>query len=170
MNYSGLKYCDLVNGPGVRTVLFVSGCSHKCPSCHNPQTHDPCYGHPFSIDVMKDVMKSLEPEYCAGLTLSGGDPLFPDNRNEVLYIVDTVKREFGDSKSIWLYTGYTYEVLQEQVMDGDVTLKRILECVDVLIDGPFILSRKHHGLHWRGSDNQRILHLKYGKIVSEDMN
>lgn len=165
MNYSGIKYCDMMNGEGLRTVLFVSGCSHNCPSCHNPQTHDPCYGHQFTIGTMQDIMDSLSLEFCAGLTLSGGDPLYPDNRDEVMRIVETVKGEFGRSKTIWLYTGYTYGELKKQMDDGDASLRRILDCVDVLVDGPFILSRKRPGLHWRGSDNQNMLRLEHGKVV-----
>lgn len=167
MNYSGIKYCDMMNGDGLRTVLFVSGCSHHCPSCHNPQTHDPCYGHQFTIGTMTEIMESLRMEFCSGLTLSGGDPLYPDNRNEVMRIVETVKGEFGNEKTIWLYTGYTYGELKKQMDGGDVSVRRILDCVDVLVDGPFILSRKRTGLHWRGSDNQNILRLERGKVVSE---
>ena len=167
MNYSGLKYCDMMNGDGCRTVLFVSGCSHKCPSCHNPQTHDPCYGQKFTIGTMQDIMGSLRMEYCSGLTLSGGDPLYPDNREDVRHIVESVKSEFGNEKTIWLYTGYTYGELKKQIEDGDVSLRRILDCVDVLVDGPFVLSRKRTGLHWRGSDNQNMLRLEHGKVVSE---
>ena len=165
MNYSGIKYCDMMNGDGLRTVLFVSGCSHHCPSCHNPQTHDPCYGHQFTIGTMTEIMESLRMEFCSGLTLSGGDPLYPDNRNEVMRIVETVKGEFGNEKTIWLYTGYTYGELKKQMDGGDVSVRRILDCVDVLVDGPFILSRKRTGLHWRGSDNQNILRLEHGKVV-----
>ena len=165
MNYSGIKYCDMMNGEGLRTVLFVSGCSHNCPSCHNPQTHDPCYGHQFTIGTMQDIMDSLSLEFCAGLTLSGGDPLYPDNRDEVMRIVETVKGEFGRSKTIWLYTGYTYGELKKQMDDGDASLRRILDCVDVLVDGPFVLSRKRPGLHWRGSDNQNMLRLEHCKVV-----
>lgn len=165
MNYSGIKYCDMMNGEGLRTVLFVSGCSHNCPSCHNPQTHDPCYGHQFTIGTMQDIMDSLSLEFCAGLTLSGGDPLYPDNRDEVMRIVETVKGEFGRSKTIWLYTGYTYGELKKQMDDGDASLRRILDCVDVLVDGPFVLSRKRPGIHWRGSDNQNMLRLEHGKVV-----
>jgi len=116
---------------------------------------------------MQDIMDSLRMEFCSGLTLSGGDPLYPDNREEVMHIVETVKGEFGDEKTIWLYTGYTYGELKKQIEDGDVMLSRILYCVDVLVDGPFILSRKRQGLLWRGSDNQCLLRLKYGEVVSE---
>ena len=165
MNYSGIKYCDMMNGDGLRTVLFVSGCSHHCPSCHNPQTHDPRYGHQFTIGTMTEIMESLRMEFCSGLTLSGGDPLYPDNRNEVMRIVETVKGEFGNKKSIWLYTGYTWDELQKQIQDGDVTLATILRNIDVLVDGRFVLERKRLGLHWRGSDNQKILHLVNGQIV-----
>lgn len=169
MNYSGIKYCDMMNGDGLRTVLFVSGCSHHCPSCHNPQTHDPCYGHQFTIGTMTEIMESLRMEFCSGLTLSGGDPLYPDNRNEVMRIVETVKGEFGNEKTIWLYTGYTYGELKKQMDGGDVSVRRILDCVDVLVDGPFILSRKRTGLHWRGSDNQNILRLENGKVVDSGL-
>lgn len=165
MNYSGIKYCDMMNGDGLRTVLFVSGCSHHCPSCHNPQTHDPRYGHQFTIGTMTEIMESLRMEFCSGLTLSGGDPLYPDNRNEVMRIVETVKSEFGNKKSIWLYTGYTWDELQKQIQDGDVTLATILRNIDVLVDGRFVLERKRLGLHWRGSDNQKILPLVNGQIV-----
>ena len=165
MNYSGIKYCDMMNGDGLRTVLFVSGCSHHCPSCHNPQTHDPRYGHQFTIGTMTEIMESLRMEFCSGLTLSGGDPLYPDNRNEVMRIVETVKGEFGNKKSIWLYTGYTWDELQKQIQDGDVTLATILRNIDVLVDGRFVVERKRLGLHWRGSDNQKILHLVNGQIV-----
>lgn len=165
MNYSGIKYCDMMNGDGLRTVLFVSGCSHHCPSCHNPQTHDPRYGHQFTIGTMMEIMESLRMEFCSGLTLSGGDPLYPDNRNEVMRIVETVKGEFGNKKSIWLYTGYTWEELQKQIQDGDVTLATILRNIDVLVDGRFVLERKRLGLHWRGSDNQKIWHLVNGQIA-----
>lgn len=110
MNYSGLKYCDMMNGEGLRTVLFVSGCSHKCPSCYNPQTHDPCYGQQFSIGTMQEIIDSLRMEFCSGLTLTGGDPLYPDNREEVRHIVEA---EFGNEKTIWLYTGYTYGELKK---------------------------------------------------------
>lgn len=165
MNYSGIKYCDMMNGDGLRTVLFVSGCSHHCPSCHNPQTHDPRYGHQFTVSTMQSIMDSLNESWCSGLTLSGGDPLFPDNRKEVSYIVNTVKGEFGNKKSIWLYTGYTWDELQKQIQDGDVTLATILRNIDVLVDGRFVLERKRLGLRWRGSDNQKILHLVNGQIV-----
>ena len=165
MNYSGIKYCDMMNGDGLRTVLFVSGCSHHCPSCHNPQTHDPRYGHQFTIGTMTEIMESLRMEFCSGLTLSGGDPLYPDNRNEVMRIVETVKGEFGNKKSIWLYTGYTWDELQKQIQDGDITLATILRNIDVLVDGRFVVERKRLGLHWRGSDNQKILHLVNGQIV-----
>ena len=112
MNYSGIKYCDMMNGDGLRTVLFVSGCSHHCPSCHNPQTHDPRYGHQFTIGTMTEIMESLRMEFCSGLTLSGGDPLYPDNRNEVMRIVETVKGEFGNEKTIWhiRYTGFPFSI------------------------------------------------------------
>lgn len=167
MNYSGLKFCDMVNGPGLRTVLFVSGCSHHCKGCHNPQTHDPHAGLQFTIGTMTELMDSLRETWCSGLTLSGGDPLFPDNRKEVCSIVESVKSEFGASRNICLYTGYTWEELQDQIRDGDVMLHRILRNVDILIDGRFVLDRKVPGLHWRGSDNQRILHLCNGQIRRE---
>ena len=167
MNYSGIKFCDMMNGEGLRTVLFVSGCSHHCKGCHNPQTHDPCSGNTFTISTMQTIMDNLRETWCAGLTLSGGDPLYQDNRDEVLYIVKTVKGAFGDAKNIWLYTGYTWNELQSQIRDGDVTLAQILRHVDVLIDGRFIMERKKPGLRWRGSDNQCLLRLKNGKVVSE---
>ena len=114
---------------------------------------------------MQLIMDSLNESWCSGLTLSGGDPLFPDNRKEVSYIVNTVQGEFGNKKSIWLYTGYTWDELQKQIQDGDVTLATILRNIDVLVDGRFVLERKRLGLRWRGSDNQKILPLVNGQIV-----
>ncbi len=167
MNYSGIKFCDMMNGEGLRTVLFVSGCSHHCKGCHNPQTHDPYSGNTFTISTMQTIMDNLRETWCAGLTLSGGDPLYHDNRDEILYIVKTVKNAFGEGKNIWLYTGYTWDELQSQIRDGDATLAQILRHVDVLIDGRFVMERKKPGLRWRGSDNQKILRLVNGQIVRE---
>lgn len=112
MYYSDLRFCDMLNGPGLRTTLFVSGCSNKCPGCFNKETWDPCFGKPFTDDVLKLILESLSQSWCSGLTLVGGDPLFINNRSTVLYISKTVKELFP-SKTIWMYTGYTVDEIRE---------------------------------------------------------
>lgn len=154
MYYSTYRVCDMLNGEGLRTVLFVSGCSHNCKGCHNPETHNPCYGKHFTQDTLREIVKSLEEPWCSGLTLSGGDPLYIQNREEVLHIVETVRETFGQTKNIWLYTGYTLEELKDL---NDESINKILKSINVLVDGRFVLEKKKLGLQWCGSDNQRII-------------
>ena len=108
MNYANIKFYDIANGEGVRTSLFVSGCTHHCKGCFNPETWDFAYGTPFTVDTVYEIVKSLEPDYIAGLTLLGGEPFEPENQNDVLSVVRACKDRFP-KKTIWCYTGYTYE-------------------------------------------------------------
>ncbi|MCR5387818.1 MAG: anaerobic ribonucleoside-triphosphate reductase activating protein [Lachnospiraceae bacterium] len=157
MNYCGIEECSMVNGDGLRTVLWVSGCSHNCPGCHNPSTHDPNAGSKFNSEALETLLESLKEDYCSGLTLSGGDPLFPSNREEVCRIAKTVKEDFP-KKDIWLYTGYEYD---------DISSLPVLEYVDVLVTGKFIKDLLDVNYPWAGSTNQTVFRKINGKFIAE---
>ena len=125
MNYHNITKCDLKNGEGIRVVLWVSGCEHKCIGCHNPQTWDKNSGIPFDESAKLEIFEELEKDYVTGLTLSGGDPLFKMNRNEVLDLIIEVKNKFPQ-KDIWCYTGYEFDEIKD--------LEHI-KYIDVLFDG-----------------------------------
>ena len=168
MNYAGIKYCDIANGLGCRTVLFVSGCRNHCEGCFQPQTWDFGYGEPFDEKVQKEVLDSLEPYYIQGLTLLGGEPMEPENQKALLPFVKKVKERYPN-KNIWAFTGYIYD--QDLVSGGRKHTEdtdELLSRIDVLVDGPFRQEQKDISLKFRGSANQRILDLqktrKSGKI------
>ena len=157
MYYSEIKNCDIANGTGVRVTLFVSGCTHHCEGCFNEMTWDFKYGHPFEETVREQILAYLAPEYIAGLTLLGGEPLEYANWRELLPFIRTVKEKYP-RKDIWCYTGYRFE---EDILDKFCTqwpdMREFLSYIDVLVDGEFILARKDISLKFRGSDNQRII-------------
>ena len=154
MNYADIKKVDVANGPGVRVSLFVSGCSHRCEGCFNPETWDFSYGVPFGEAEIQQILTFLAPDHIRGLSLLGGEPFEPDNQRAVLELVRRVRRELP-GKTVWCYTGYLFEELAgNQVGTHSRTL---LEGLDVLVDGPFVLEKKDLGLRFRGSSNQRII-------------
>lgn len=169
MNYSEIKNCDIANGPGVRVTLFVSGCTHHCEGCFNEMTWDFRYGQPFDEAAQEQVLAYLAPEYIAGLTLLGGEPLEYANWRELLPFLRIVKERYP-GKNVWCYTGYRFE---EDLLDKFCIqwqeMKEFLSYIDVLVDGEFILARKNISLKFRGSDNQRIIlvqeSLKRGETV-----
>ena len=150
MNYGAIKKIDVANGPGVRVSLFVSGCRNHCRGCFNPETWDFNYGQPFTRKTEDEVLKALSPEWIQGLSILGGEPLEPENRERLLPFVKRV-RAILPEKDIWLYTGYVYESIQDE---------EIMKYVDVVVDGPFVEKEKDPRLAFRGSRNQRIIHLK----------
>lgn len=157
MNYAEIKYCDIANGVGVRTTLFVSGCRHHCPGCFNPGTWDFATGEPFGVDVEDRILESLEPAYVGGLTLLGGEPLEPENQRPLADFLERVRARFPQ-KSIWLYTGFVWE----DIVDGPSRAHtedalKVLSQLDVLVDGPFVQAQKDITLRFRGSANQRII-------------
>lgn len=160
MNYAGIKYTDIANGPGCRTVLFVSGCRNHCKDCFQPDTWDFCYGQPFDETVQKKIIESLNPSYVQGLTLLGGEPFEPENQEELVKFVKKV-RDRHPMKDIWAFTGYIYDL--DLVPGGrkycEVT-EEFLSLLDVLVDGPFIAEQRDLTLKFRGSRNQRILDMK----------
>lgn len=159
MNYMKIVPCDIANGEGVRVTLFCCGCDHHCPGCHNPQTWDANAGQPFTEEILDELIELLRPDYIQGLTLTGGDPLYPENRETIRKIILRVVEEFDDKKDIWVWTGYTYEELLSQInpLDDNDTTDLILYLIDVLVDGPYIESKRDISLPYMGSSNQRVI-------------
>lgn len=154
MNYADIKKVDVANGPGVRVSLFVSGCTHHCEECFNPETWDFSYGSPFGQAEIEKILTLLSPDHIRGLSLLGGEPFEPANQGPVLELVRRVRKELPQ-KTIWCYSGYLYEELAAGKI-GDHS-RALLEELDVLVDGPFVLAKKDLGLRFRGSNNQRII-------------
>lgn len=148
MNYHNIAHEDMLNGEGLRVVLWVSGCNHNCKGCHNPETHDINSGIPFDEKAKEELFEYLNKEYIDGITFSGGDPLHPNNRETVTQLAKIVKNKF--KKTVWLYTGYKYEEIKDLI---------IMKYIDVLIDDEFKIELKDEKLNWRGSSNQRIIRL-----------
>lgn len=163
MRYLKISNFDTANGLGIGNVLWVSGCSHHCPQCHNPQTWDKNFGEEFTDEVLENLIEKLKRPYIKRLTLSGGDPLFLGNRDEITNIVRKVKKELPKIK-IWCYTGYLWE---------DVKDLPCMEYIDVLVDGEFKIDLKDISLPFCGSSNQRIINvqesLKKGSVVLEEL-
>lgn len=157
MNYSVIKNCDIANGPGVRVTLFVSGCTHHCEGCFNEETWDFQYGEPFTEDTAERILEMLGPDYIEGLTLLGGEPLEPGNREALLPLLRVVKEKYP-KKNIWCYSGYLYEkdILERFCVQWE-PMREFLSYLDVIVDGEFILARKDISLQFRGSSNQRII-------------
>lgn len=159
MKYHDITKDDMLNGDGLRTVLWVSGCSHCCRECHNPITWDANEGLPFDGKARKEILEELEKDYISGLTLSGGDPLHAANRGEILSLVKEVKEKFPD-KTIWMYTGFTWEAIESM---ASKEVFEIMEYIDVLVDGEFVAELNNTRLYWRGSSNQRVIDVKATK-------
>lgn len=169
MNYSAIKYNDIANGIGVRTVLFVSGCRNHCRDCFQPETWDFCHGEPFTEEVEREIIDSMRSDYIRGLTLLGGDPFEPENQAALLPFVKRVARECP-GKDIWAYTGY---VLDRDLVPGGKCYTEdtgeLLDHIDVLVDGPFVTEQHDITLKFKGSANQRVIdcreYRKSGKLV-----
>ena len=160
MNYGNIKYFDIADGPGVRTTIFVSGCTHHCPGCFQPETWDFAFGEEYTQEVEDKIIESLAPDYVDGLTLLGGEPMEKSNQRALLPLVKRVKALYP-SKDIWCYTGYTLEtdLLRESRARCEVT-DEFLSFIDVLVDGEFMEAMRDLTLLFRGSRNQRLIDLK----------
>lgn len=162
MNYHYITKTDLKNGDGLRVVLWVAGCNHMCKNCHNPETWDHNGGKLFDENAKQELFDELKKDYISGITFSGGDPLFPANREVIGQLIEEISKKFPD-KTIWCYTGYLFEQIKNLPF---------LKYIDVLIDGPFIESQKELKLKWKGSKNQRVImvkdSLKQNKIILKD--
>lgn len=159
MNYGEIKFYDIANGVGVRTSLFVSGCRNHCEDCFNRETWAFDFGTPYTKETEDKIIESLKPDYIAGLSVLGGEPFEKENQPEVLNLIKRVKKELP-KKSVWIYSGFTFEeILQGSRASGE-TANEILKCVDVLVDGRFDKTKKNITLKFRGSENQRIIDLE----------
>lgn len=159
MRYHNITKDDMLNGDGLRVVLWVAGCSHCCKECHNPITWDPNGGLEFDEAAKQEIFCELEKDYIHGITFSGGDPLHINNAFDVADLAKEIREKFPN-KSIWLYTGGMWE---------DVKNMRVIPYLDVLIDGEFEVEKKDVNLHWVGSSNQRVIDvqrtLEKGEVV-----
>jgi len=157
MNYAEIKTFDIANGAGVRTSLFVSGCRHRCKGCFNSEAWDFEAGEPFTYETEDEILRSLEPDYVTGLSVLGGEPMEPENQDALAPFLERVRARYP-SKTIWLWTGFTWEQLTQQITRADTDKKyRVLNCLDVLVDGRFVEAKKDITLRFRGSANQRII-------------
>ncbi len=161
MNYANIKFYDIANGPGVRTSLFVSGCRHHCKECFNREAWAFDYGDEYTKEVEDKIISSLRPDYINGITLLGGEPMERENQETVLSLIKRVRSEC-ENKSIWIFSGFTYEELigKKESRATSRLSKEILKYADVLVDGPFIIQEKDISLQFRGSRNQRLIDLK----------
>ena len=169
MHYAAIKNCDIANGPGVRISLFVSGCTHKCKGCFNEVAWDFEYGEPFTQETVESILTLLAPGYVKGWTLLGGEPFEPQNQLPLVELLRQVKAKYPE-KSIWAFSGYLFDrdMLSGKLGDPEI-LKEFLSYLDVLVDGPFVQSKKDLTLRFRGSSNQRLIDvpasLKSGTVV-----
>ena len=170
MNYLQITHEDVCNGEGLRVVLWLSGCSHHCYNCQNPQTWNPDNGIPFDESAKQEIFNELSKDYISGITFSGGDPLHENNLDKVLKLVKQIRISFPE-KTIWLYTGYNFDLLNSKyneykytpfAANADEWLTRweIISNVDVLVDGEYIDEQKDLTLKWRGSKNQNCIDVK----------
>lgn len=156
MRYHNITHDDMLNGDGLRVVLWVAGCSHRCKDCQNPITWDPNDGIEFCQKEIEELFDYMSKDYISGITYSGGDPLYIDNREDITNLAKVLRDRFPD-KTQWLYTGYWYD---------DVKDLEIMKYIDVIVDGPFINTLKDNTLHWKGSSNQRVIDVQKSRELS----
>ena len=158
--YGNIKKTDIADGDGVRVALFVSGCRNRCPGCFNEVTWDFCYGKPFTAQTETELLSALAPDYIAGLTVLGGEPMEEENQRALSSFLERVRAAYP-AKTIWCYTGYVYDrdILPASGRKHCDATDRMISCIDVLVDGPFVQAERDPMLAFRGSRNQRILRL-----------
>ena len=170
MNYHNILHDDMRNGDGLRVTLFVSGCDHQCINCQNPQTWDCNSGIEFDLAAKEEIFEQLNKDYISGITFSGGDPLYKKNLDEVYYLCKDIKAKFP-KKSIWIYTGYTWEELFKNAYNAkrlvqnleernELYRQLIINFCDILVDGEFVEEFADVNYHWAGSTNQRVIDVK----------
>lgn len=150
MRYHNITKDDMLNGDGLRVVLWVAGCEHKCPNCHNPVTWDISGGLEFDNAAKEELFRELNKPYISGITFSGGDPLHPQNRDDIGKLIGEFTEKFPD-KTIWLYTGYEWNEIKDLPFIKDI---------DILVDGKYIDALRDVNLPWRGSSNQKVIDVK----------
>lgn len=174
MNYLKIEHEDVCNGSGLRCTIWFTSCSHMCKGCFNKETWNPDSGILFDESAKQEILNELSKDYISGITLSGGDPLHENNLSEVLSLIEEIRNLFPN-KTIWLYTGYTWEDLinvnypLDSEWENRILRKYIIELCDVLVDGEYIDEQRDVTLKWRGSSNQRVIDvqksLEQGKVV-----
>lgn len=168
MHYGAIKKFDIANGEGIRTSLFVSGCRNHCPGCFQPQTWAFDYGTEFTVETAEDIIRSVEPSSVRGITILGGEPMEAENQRELLPFLREFKRRCP-TKSIWLYTGFTFEELTDDSLGARCRTEyvaELLSLVDILVEGRFMQEKKRLGLRFRGSENQRIIDMNKTRAAS----
>ena len=150
MKYHNITHADMLNGEGLRVVLWLAGCNHCCKGCQNPLTWDPDGGLHFDDNAKREIFDQMDQNYISGITFSGGDPLHPANRLEVKNLMKEIKERYP-TKNIWLYTGASWEEIYQM---------QLVQYIDVLVDGEFVQELKDNKLLWKGSSNQRVIDVK----------
>lgn len=174
MHVGQIFKADCANGTGIRISMFVSGCTIHCKGCFNEKTWDFNYGTLFDQEMEDDIMEELSKDFYEGITILGGEPFEEANQCEIIKLIRRIKKELPQ-RNIWMYSGYVYD--KDLVPGGrkytEVT-DEILDAVDTLVDGPFVVGRMNIGLRFRGSENQRIIDMKEtrktGKVVLSPLN
>lgn len=156
MRFHNITNADMLNGVGLRVVLWVSGCSHGCKGCHNPITWNANDGLEFNNEAKEEIFAELEHSYTSGITLSGGDPLNCANLSTINELIDEIREKYP-TKTIWIYSGYVYENLVSSTSEEDKLRLEIVEKCDVFCDGPFVEAEKNANKHWVGSNNQKVI-------------
>ncbi len=157
MRYHNITHDDMLNGRGLRVCLWVSGCTHNCTGCHNPETHDTNSGIPFDESAKMELFEALKNSYINGITFTGGDPLHPANAIEVGKLIKEIHLLYP-KKTIWVYTGFVFD---------DVRHYDFINLIDVLCDGKFVEELKDSKIHWVGSSNQRVIDVKKTLLTNE---
>lgn len=147
MRYHDITKDDMLNGEGLRVVLWVAGCEHHCKGCQNPVTWDPDGGVPFDESAKREIFEQLDQDYISGITFSGGDPMYVGHREEILELIREIKEHYPQ-KDIWLYTGYQWEMIKDDP---------IIPYLDVLVDGKYLEAERDVTLPWKGSANQKVI-------------
>lgn len=162
MQYHNITTDDMLNGEGLRVVLWVAGCSHACPGCQNPVTWDPEGGLEFDTDAKQEIFDQLKHSYINGITYSGGDPLYVGNREAIAKLAEEIRVKYPE-KTQWLYTGYQW---------GDIKEEKVIPFLDVVVDGRYIEAERDTQLSWRGSRNQKVIDvqksLETGEVVCRE--
>ena len=168
MRYGAIKKRDIANGIGVRVVLFVSGCTHHCKGCFQPETWSFDYGQDYTKATEDEILEALRPAFIDGLTLLGGEPFEPQNQAELIKLLRRIRKELPE-KTVWAFSGYTFEELTGESRACCAVTDEMLSMVDVLVDGEFVEEKRNISLQFRGSENQRLIDvpktLKSGQIV-----
>lgn len=165
MYYGMIKKSDVADGPGVRVSLFVSGCRHHCEGCFNAETWDFKYGDVYTAEVEEEILRAMEPSYISGFTFLGGEPMEPENRPFVFSLAKKLREKYPE-KTIWLYSGYLFDMEMLEWAKTDEIVKSLLPLIDVIVDGEFHIGEKNLGLKFRGSSNQRLIDVQ--KSLAEE--